>query len=246
MEPINPYAAPSAESAAMTIAAPPITFGQVLATGTTVFFRRFPAFAAIMLVVWGPVELLQSYLDYYVLDPEDIGASFRLATTLDALFGIIATGAVVQLGVKEMRGEHCPWWSALVLGLRAWPRLFATRLVSGILLLIAALLLILPALYFAVRFSLAETAAVVENRAGTGATNRSMELTRGKFWWYLALAFATVGPQLLFGIAAQMPVIFVPGFDYWVISAGLHLAVGLGGSLGDARLCRRLAEHDAR
>ncbi|MDX1947466.1 MAG: hypothetical protein SFU86_18845 [Pirellulaceae bacterium] len=224
---INPYAAPSVESAVLAAGPPPATFFQVLAAGTGLFVRRLPAVAAIMLVVWGPLELGQSYLETYVLDPDDVGTSFRLSMLLDALFGIIAVGAIVNLGLAESRGEPLAWWTCLGRGVAAWPRLFATRFVSGILLLLAALLLILPALYLAVRFSLGDTIAVAEGKAGMPALTRSLELTKGKFFWFTGLASVTVGSVLVFSVVTELPLIFFPDIHHWLLDAALTWLIDL-------------------
>ncbi len=223
MDPENPYAAPLIPAGELPVdaAARPLTLLGALNTGTALYVRRFPTVAAVTLTVWAPLEVLISYLEYFVLDPEDIMGALRLSLMADGLVGIISTGAVISVGEAELRGEQRGWLAGLGDGLRAWPRLFGTRLVSGIALVLAALLFILPAIYFTVRFSLAETTAVIERKVGMNAISRSMELTRGRFLTFLGLCLCTITPILVLGGVTELPLVFYPMIDHWLLSAAL-------------------------
>jgi hypothetical protein len=126
-----------------------------------------------------------------------------------------------------LRGERRGWLTGLGDGIHAWPRLFGTRFVAGVALLLAALLLVLPAIYLTARFSLAETVSVVESKVGPKALGRSMQLTRGKFLIYLALCAATAIPALLLGSMIHMPLAMLPQLDHWLLSAALTCVLDL-------------------
>lgn len=221
MESINPYAAPVADAYRKPEPLRPRTFAEIVMAGTVLYTSRFSAVLAITAIVWIPGELIHSYIEYFMLDPEDVQGAFRLAMFMDALVGIIAVAGVTVLGAQEMRGEPVAWWSALGQGIIAWPRMFATQLVGGMVLGLAALCLVAPYFYFAPRFSLMETVTVLEGRAGPSAIRRSMDLTGHSYLLYLALCAITIIPVFVVGILVVVPMIVFPEIDHWLLSAAL-------------------------
>jgi hypothetical protein len=228
MEPVNPYSAPLAISGvAVEAVEQPLTLVGALGAGTSLFFRRLPTLLAITLVIWVPVELIVSYQEYFVLDPDDVLGLLRWTVLSEALIGIIATGGIVSVAAADLHGEERGWLAGLGDGVRAWPRLFATRLVSGLVLIAAAVFFIVPAIYLGIRYSLSDTAAVVEGRAGMNALSRSMELTRGRFLLFLGLCIATVTPVLIANSVIYLPLSWFPEIDHWLISAALTCLIDL-------------------
>ncbi len=228
-DPENPYAAPlvPADDLQLDAADKPFTLLGILNTGTSLYLRLFPTLAAVTLAVWGPLELYVSYQEYFVLAPDDIGGAIRLSILGEMFIGIISTGAAISVSEAALRGERRGWLTGLGDGLHAWPRLFGTRFVAGIVLVLAFLLLVLPAIYLTARFSLAETISVVEHKVGPKALGRSMQLTRGRFFNYLVLCAVTAIPLLLLGSVIHMPLALLPQLDHWLLSAALTCVLDL-------------------
>ena len=229
MEPVNPYAAPrdAGEEGPAVALEQPLSLLGAINTGTSLYLRRFPTWAAITLVVWGPVETFISYQEYFVLDPDDPLGVVRWEALAEALVGIIAVGATISVGEAALRGEHRGWLAGLGEGLRSWPRIFSSRFVGGLLVLLAALLLLLPGLYLGVRYSLSDCAAILERRAAMNAVSRSMELTRGRFLIFLALCVITIVPNLLTGSVIYVPLMLFPAIDHWLVAAALGCVLAL-------------------
>ncbi|MEX0611332.1 MAG: hypothetical protein WD229_04355 [Pirellulales bacterium] len=228
MENVNPYASPlAAGGEAVAAAEQPLTLLGAFRAGTSLYLRRLPTIVALTLSIWVPAELFVSYQEYFVLDPDDVLGVFRWTALTEAVVGIIATGGIISVGEADLRGEHRGWLAGLVDGLRAWPRLFATRLLGGLVLICAAVFLLLPAIYLGVRYSLSDTAAVVERRAGMGALNRSMELTRGRFLVFFGLLVVTLVPLLIAGGVIFLPLLLFPEIDHWLVSAALTCVTDL-------------------
>jgi hypothetical protein len=229
MEPVNPYAAPQAavERVAADVASQPLTLVGALQAGTSLFFRRFPAVAAITLTIWAPLNAIVTYLEYFVLDSEDVMGAVRLNIFAEALIGIIAAGGIISVAEAELRGLHRGPLAALVDGLAGWPRLFSSRFVGGLFILIAVIFFVLPAIYLGVRYSLSDCAALIERRAGLSAINRSMELTRGRFLIFFGLCVVTVVPVVITGSVILMPLQFFPEYDHWLLAAALSCLVDL-------------------
>jgi hypothetical protein len=231
MEPVNPYAAPREAGAEVPVETPeqPLSLMAALNTGTSLYLRRFPTWAAITLVVWVPLELFVSYQEYFVLDPDDVLGALRWSIFSEALVGIIAVGGTISVGEAALRGEQRGWLDGLGDGLRGWPRIFSSRLVGGLMLLIAALLFLLPALYLGARYSLSDTAAIIERKAGMNAVSRSMTLTRGRFLTFFGLCAITIVPILVAGGLIFIPLEFFPQIDHWLLSAALSSLIDLLG-----------------
>jgi hypothetical protein len=231
MDPINPYASPHIPIADHTeLGEQPLTVLGAMGTGTTLSFRIFPSIAAVTLVVWLPLELLISYREYFVLDPDDAVGAIRQTLLLDAFFGAIATGGVISVGEAALRGRRKSWLAGLGDGVRGWPRLFATQLVAGVVLLLAALIFVLPAFYLAVRYSLSEPAAILEGKVGMRALGRSMQLTRGNFVTFFLLCLFTLVSVALVSVATYLPIALFPAFNHWLVAAALTSVDDLAGS----------------
>jgi hypothetical protein len=78
VQPTNPYAAPAADEGFIRPPERTGSFRRILNVGLHLYFTNLLPIAVVTLIVWTPLELFQAYLDYFVFDPEDIRASFRL------------------------------------------------------------------------------------------------------------------------------------------------------------------------
>jgi hypothetical protein len=227
MTSINPYASPDGEQFVAEPRTIPATVGEIVGAGTSLYVNHLGTWAAMSLAVWVPLELAASYLEYFVIDPDDVARAFQMNALFEGIFGIIVVGGVIQLGSEAWRHEPITWTRGLMAGLVAWPRLFSTRLIGGIALVLGLVLFIIPGLYIAVRIALADVVAVVEHKGGMRAVPRSMELTYRKFSRYLLLSCMTYGPLVLLGAFHQLPLILLPKIDHWIVSAALTLIVDL-------------------
>jgi len=229
MEPVNPYAAPQAAGAdaAAVAAEQPLSLLAALNSGTWLYVRRFPTWAAMTLVLWGPLEVLLAYQEYFVADPDNPFEAYFSQVLADALFGIIAIGGTIGVGEAALRGERRGWLAGLGDGLRAWPHVFSSRFVGGLTLVLAAMLFLLPALYLGVRYALSDSVAVLERRGGMKAIGRSMELTGVRFLILLGLCLATVVPIVAASVFIFFPLGFYPQYDHWLLSAALSFVLDL-------------------
>jgi hypothetical protein len=229
MHDINPYASPRTEPGELASGsqAPPASVLGALGRGTALYAKLFPAVAVITFAVWTPLELFISYVEYFVLDPDDVAAVFRLQLMADSFVGIIASGGVISLGIAAERGQYKTAWQGLMDGLHAWPRFFGARFLGGIFILLGLLLLVLPGIYIGVCLLLAETIVIAEGKGVMRSLSRSKDLTRGNFWPLLALAVVTMSATAAIGIGVFAPLAFFPEIDHWLLSAALGLVVDL-------------------
>src|SRR5439155_4315972 len=139
------------------------------------------------------LELLSSYMDYFVFGQDDFRKSFKFAQFLENFFGIIATAGVISIGYSSLSGGLPAFGSALSSGVGAWGRMWWTRFLSALALIVGLLLLVIPGIYLLVRLALVEPIVVCERVSGSTAMRRSFDLTRGRFWQVFRLGLALLG-----------------------------------------------------
>jgi hypothetical protein len=160
-------------------------------------------------------------------DPDNPLQTFFWTVLAEGLVGIIAIGGTIGIGEAALRGERRSWLHGLADGMRGWPQMFSSRFLAGLVLTIAAVAFLLPALYLGVRYSLSDCAAIVERRSGMNAVGRSMELTRGRFLIFLGLCVITIVPLVVAGFLIFMPLDLYPQIDHWLLSAALGWLIDL-------------------
>ena len=232
MESINPYATPDALEGAPVQPQVPSTFGEILVQSVSLLVANAPTVLGVSLIIWTPFELFRSYYAYFLADPElAAGSEFWI----ENLIGIWPSAAVMAIGHAAMKGERPSIWFGLRAGLQAWLPLLGTRIVVGILTLLAAFAFIIPAFYVAVRALLAEPATVAERCSGMSAMNRSFNLTQGTFWRHFFLALVVAIYFVLLGVVSELPTLLFLVFDFeqdlvpdhWLVAAASSLFIDL-------------------
>jgi hypothetical protein len=197
---------------------------SILSQAWGVYRQRFGLIASVVITVWLPCELLSSYFDAFVFGPDDFRHSFQLTRFLDNFIGIIATAGVIFIAFATRSGQPATFGGGIGAGFAAWGRMWWTRFLSGLTILIGLLLLVIPGVYVATRLSFVESIVVAEHISGTDAMRRSFDITKGRFWQAFWLAIV-VGLLVIGPVAVViLPTMFVPGLDYWLIDAAAQLA----------------------
>lgn len=189
--------------------------GTLLTTAFAHYRQHFWLIASLTLVVWLPCDLIQSYLEYHVFDPEDTRASFKLSQFFSSFFGIIAVAGILQSLDLSAAGIRPTFAMAMGAGFSYWPRMWFANFLFGLAFIIGFLLLIVPAFILLIRCALLEQVVVRETVTGVTAIQRSFALTKGHFWkvcgWFFVasmIAFS-VGFPLLF-------LTLIPVLDWWL------------------------------
>ncbi|HEU4427932.1 MAG TPA: hypothetical protein VFT98_04205 [Myxococcota bacterium] len=131
-------------------------------------------------------------------------AEIALASIPTALARPLLDGCTLVVARGVARELQVGAWEMLREGVRAWPRLLAVNVFSGLFVGVASLFLVVPGLVLAVRYALASSAAF-EDRCGLLASlQRSSELSRGRFW-QIALTLGTLfGAVIAFSFLAEL------------------------------------------
>lgn len=109
------------------------------------------------------------------------------------LFGVIANGALVRATMDASQGEKAGFGACLAAAFQRLLPLIGLGLVSGVAFVLAALLLIVPAIILTTIWYVAAPLVVVERSGVFAALSRSSDLTSGERWSIFAVILITIG-----------------------------------------------------
>ena len=222
---INPYAPPAAEI--VSPAGDPLRTGAILSRAWLIFRERFVVIAVTVMLVWVPCELLSSYMDAFVFGEDDLRKSFKFSQFLDNIFGIIATAGVIHVALHQSTGTPSSIGQAFAAGISNWPRMWWTRFLTNIVLILSMLLVVVPFFYLYPRLALADSVVVSEGLSGNAAMKRSQDLVRGRYWQvtgilFLLLVIFCIPLALLIGLSA-----FSITPDHWIADAATGVVLDI-------------------
>lgn len=198
--------------------------GAILREAWEFYREHLLLILALVATIWIPCELFSSYMDFHVIGEDNFRQSFKLQQFLENFFGIIATAAVISVVLKGMRGQPSGYLASMEDGFLYWGKMWWMRFVQGFLLVCLFILLIIPGIYYLVRWSLAEAVVVSEGISGMKALRRSAELTHGHFWPIVWLGTVLMLFFLL-PVGIYILLIMADGrFDLWWVDAAFSLA----------------------
>lgn len=179
----------------------PLGIGELLRAALAVYRAHLGTFVKVLAPLVIPVEAVVVAVLFLTGIPRSRFAGFDPAPALDILVfsaasgpltllaSLLAAGACLQaVGVAYLGGEP-DWRESLRFAARRLGALFSLILLLALGVTAGLVLLVLPALWVAVTWSLALPALVFEGTRGRGALKRSASLVRGR-WWQTAIALA--------------------------------------------------------
>jgi hypothetical protein len=168
-------------------------------------------FGLIVLTVWLPGNLLINYVAYHVplSESQAILGPMRMNMWIEGIFGPIYLGAMIYVLSRIKQGQAVTYSEAIGVGFRNWGRLFAARLVAGLIIMLGFLAFVIPGIYLSIRYALLDSAVVLEG-AGVGESRaRSAKLTEGRKLEIFGAALAiNVGITVL-SVIIYLPVNFL-------------------------------------
>jgi hypothetical protein len=187
---INPYAPPSSplEPDAEFAERSPLTQTSLLeklAEAFRLLISNLGLFAALILTVWLPGNLVVNYIAYHGQDSENPLAMMRLNNLIETVFGPIYTGGMIFALARRKSGEEVTYAKAIAAGFHNWGRMFGTRFVTGLIVILGLIALIVPGIVVLLKYSLIDPVVVLEGTSGPYARQRSAALTKGKRWQIL-------------------------------------------------------------
>lgn len=253
MDLTNPYRPPASELVTERTSPAEIepftsVFG-LLGRAFGLYFGNLGTIAAITLIVFAPVEIIKNFLITSRHLEENIAAIIRIEGIIETVFGALVAPAVIAALVHKLEtGRALGVGAALSAGFRRWLNVFGARLVSGLMIGLWSLLLIVPGLIWAVRYSVTDPVASLEPPGKVnGVLRRSSELVKGyglKVFGVGILALLVVfATQFVGGIVSAL-------VEFWPVTAAMDciydvvyrlltavmllVYLGVGGSAGSS------------
>ena len=193
--------------------------GDALGQGFGIWFRNFPAFMVLAVLVYAPLIAYTAFVASGTLTEESAELStYHLVSGLAQLPLNLLVGAAVLYGaIQQLCGQPARILASIGVGLRRLLPVLGVGVLSslavGVWLLVGLVpgvdlllpLALVPCLILACMFYVAVPAAVIERPGLLGALRRSRQLTEGYkgrvLWVILALGILTLlVAQLLLGM----------------------------------------------
>lgn len=207
--PENPYAPPSA-----VLVSSPAPEGAVAFTAAVM---ATPQLLALIVLAQFP---LNAAIGYHVatLEPDDVIGALRASVLPAAIMHPLFIGITLEAARRLERGEAVSMGALVSGGFSAWGRVFATGFVVNLVTMLGFVALVVPGIWLALRYSLAEVAAFGEKSQAGAAMRRSIVLTQGRFWQIAVVhAALLVAIVLLFALGAVSD--WVPAVGHPLVGA---------------------------
>jgi hypothetical protein len=169
-----------------------------------IYRQNFLAVAALVFLVWTPLELFSCYMDVHVFG-EDFIRSVKFHNLLESFIGVIGIAGIISIAHNALLDRPTTWSGALAVGFQTWARQWWTRLLWYLTVTIGFICLIIPGIYLLVRLSFVDQVVTVEKLSGMQAFARSFELTENRFWPLFRLAWAVVGLMVISLVMVILP-----------------------------------------
>ncbi|HUY87740.1 MAG TPA: hypothetical protein VMV10_03305 [Pirellulales bacterium] len=182
--------------------------------------RHLGLFAAIILTVWLPGNLVLNYLAYNADGGGDLNF-VKLAMWIEGIFGPIYIGAMMHALFEIKSGRTVTYRQAMAVGFRKWGALFAARFVAQLLIGLGLIAFLIPGLMLAVRYALLDAAVVIDGEGVSGSRARSTQLTAGRRWQILGAAVLFCFVFTVFSAALYLPLAFFESLDVMPVELAL-------------------------
>ena len=181
--------------------------GRILNRTTSVLSRNFPMFFAVSAVAQLPT-LLVSRLSF---SPETVTSGWQLtqvfaltgaSVVLTIVLSVISQAVLLYGAFQDMRGRPVSLIESLQVGRRRFFPIIGLAVAMTVLLLLAGILFIIPAMVLYTMWFVATPACVVEQLGPSNSMRRSTQLTKGHGWkvfglWLLLFLAGSVADQTI-------------------------------------------------
>ena len=177
-------------------------------------------FAAIILTVWLPGNILANYIAYNVKGASDMSV-LKLTMLIEGIFGPIYIGALVFALFQIKSGRTVTYKAAMSVGLKKWGTLFVARLMASLYIVLGLLAVVIPGTVLAVRYSLLDATVIIEDKWPSESRARSTNLTKGHRWqifWSVVIFFVTF---IILSLAIYAPLGFIESLNTMTVEVVL-------------------------
>ena len=199
----------------IAFAAPqPFGIGRILATSFGAFGRNLGPFLIVTFLISVPFIALATWNDYQNMERE-LGAA-RSGYQFGLSFVQMITSALVQAALtygtlEDLRGHRPTVGACFENGWRWGTRLFRGAFIYSIIILLATLALVVPAIILYLMWWVYVPAIVVEGLGVSDSFSRSRALTAGRRWRILGLGLVTLLILAVVAAVVMLPIEFLAG-----------------------------------
>lgn len=227
-------------------------FGRVVGQTFSLIGRNFPLFMLLALIFVGIPQFGILFAQSWTVANQGMDAMFQVSmigVLITMLTAFILQGALTRAAVDDLSGSGVKFGAALGDGFRFFFPLILVAILVTLGVWIGLLLIFIPGIMLAVRWSITSPIVVIERDGPTKSMGRSAELTEGHRWaifglfflyavlvWASQLILATILGSL--GIASGAPLLGLGAFGLVSMgaSATLQALITLISTVGSAVL----------
>jgi hypothetical protein len=181
-----------------------LDIGKVLTDGLGVVARNFGPFFLLCLLLEGVPSALFAY-GQLMARASGVFSLFAIVGALASLVTVpMLEGALISGSMGDLEGRPTAMNDWLAAGRRHWPRLLGLGLLTALGVCLGLLLLIVPGVLLALRWSVAGPTVVLEGRGIQEAMGRSAALTRDRRWTIFLLGLIFLGAVIVLQIALSI------------------------------------------
>jgi hypothetical protein len=178
-----------------------LDIGKVLTDGLGVLARNFGPFFLLALLLEGIPSALLAYAQLMVRLNLLFGV-FGLVGFIACLITVpIMQGALVFGSMGDLEGRQPSMNECLAAGSKHWLRLLGLDFLAGLGVVIGMILLIVPGVFLALRWSVAVPALMLEGRGIQESMGRSAALTQNRRWSIFLLGLIFFAAMIVLQIA---------------------------------------------
>ena len=185
---------------------------RILGTAIQLWIRHLPLIALLVLTVWLPGNLFVGWSYHFGSQESAELQVWRMTLLIEAICSPIYAGAIVYALPRLMRGQQVSYAEAMGVGFRYWGRLFAARFIAGLLAVVGFVAFVIPGIVLSVRFSLIDSAVVLEDRGVSSARERSWTLTHGRSWQVFGAILIIYLVTITLAVVLYVPLMIVEQF----------------------------------
>ena len=178
-----------------------LSTGEVLDAAITLLKRNFALLLGVAVVCEGIPTAIEVYVDLAGGASANPGLTL-LDRLLSLVGGVLVTGATVRVVSEAYLGQTPLFSDAMRFAFSKFGNILGANILSGLVTVLAALLLIVPGIIVACGYSVASAAAALESGSGSDALKRSWGLTKGFKWKALWLWVVSIGLILVLYLGA--------------------------------------------
>jgi hypothetical protein len=181
----------------------PLSLGEILDGALVLLRRHFALVLGIAIVCEGIPTAMDVYIDLIGGASQNPGLNL-LDRVLTLVGSVFVTGATVRVVSEAYLGRTPMFGDAMGFAGQRFGPVFGANFLSGLLTVLAMVLLIIPGIIVACGYSVAAQAAALESGSSGEALRRSWNLTKGFRWKALGLGAVSIALFLVVFLGAGL------------------------------------------